>query len=53
VSFTGITICVASQQAFIVVAYLFIDSIRKLLDTPQVRVMVYQYGPNLNLIEIF
>jgi hypothetical protein len=35
VSFLAITFCVASQLVFIVVSvYLFIDSVRKLLDTP-------------------
>jgi len=35
VSFAAITLCVASQRAFIVVsAKFFIDSVRKLLDTP-------------------
>jgi hypothetical protein len=32
-NFAAITLCVASQQVFIVV-YFFIDSVRKLLDTP-------------------
>jgi hypothetical protein len=35
VSFAAITLCVASQQVFIVVSvYFVIDSARKLLDTP-------------------
>jgi hypothetical protein len=35
VSFAAVTLCVASQQVFIVaVAYFFIDSVRKLLVTP-------------------
>jgi hypothetical protein len=37
VSFAAITICVAFQQVFVVVAaaaYFVIDSVRKLLDTP-------------------
>jgi len=35
VNFTAITLCVASQQVFIVlVDYFVIDSVRKLLDTP-------------------
>jgi hypothetical protein len=34
VSFAAITLCVASQQVFIVVVYFVIDSVRKLLDTP-------------------
>jgi hypothetical protein len=33
VSFAAVTLCVASQQVFIVV-YFFIDSVRNLLDTP-------------------
>jgi len=32
-SFTAITLCVASEQVFIVV-YFVIDSVRKLLDPP-------------------
>jgi hypothetical protein len=35
VSFAAITLCVASQQVFIVVSVYFVmDSVRKLLDTP-------------------
>jgi hypothetical protein len=34
VSFTTITLCVASRRVFIVVVYFVIDSVRKLLDTP-------------------
>jgi hypothetical protein len=34
VSFDAITLCVASQRVFIVVAYFVIGSVRKLLDTP-------------------
>jgi hypothetical protein len=35
VSFTAITLCVASQRVFIFVSVYFVnDSIRKLLDTP-------------------
>jgi hypothetical protein len=35
VSFVTIILCVASQRVFIVVSvYFFIDSVRKLLDTP-------------------
>jgi hypothetical protein len=37
VSFATITLCVASQRVFIVVVvvvYFFIDSVRKLPDTP-------------------
>jgi hypothetical protein len=35
VSFAAITLCIASQQVFIVVSvYFVIDSVRKLLDTP-------------------
>jgi hypothetical protein len=34
VSFGVITLCVASQQVFVVSIYFIIDSVRKLLDTP-------------------
>jgi hypothetical protein len=34
VSFAAITLCVASQQVFVVVVYFVIYSVRKLLDTP-------------------
>jgi hypothetical protein len=34
VSFAAITLCVASQRVFVVVVSFFIDSVRKLLDTP-------------------
>jgi hypothetical protein len=35
VSFAAITLCVATQRVLIVVSmYFFIDSVRKLLDTP-------------------
>jgi hypothetical protein len=35
VGFSAITLCVASQRVFIVVSeYFFMDSVRKLLDTP-------------------
>jgi hypothetical protein len=35
VSFAAITLCVASYRVFVVVSvYFFIDSVRKLLDTP-------------------
>jgi hypothetical protein len=35
VNFAVMSLCVASQRVFIVVvAYIFIDSVRKLLDTP-------------------
>jgi hypothetical protein len=35
VSFAIITLCVASQRVFIVVSvYFFIESVRKVLDTP-------------------
>jgi hypothetical protein len=33
VSFAAITLCVASQEVFIIVVYFVIDSVRKLLDT--------------------
>jgi hypothetical protein len=34
VSFAAITLCVASQRVFVIVVYFFMDSVRKLLDTP-------------------
>jgi hypothetical protein len=34
VSSAAITLCVASQQVFIIVAYFIMDSVQKLLDTP-------------------
>jgi hypothetical protein len=41
VSFAAITLCVASPRVFIfVVVYFFIDSVRKLLDTPSHMYMV-------------
>jgi hypothetical protein len=42
VNFAAITLCVASQQVFIVVVYFLIDSVRKLLDTPS-------YTHNINI----
>jgi hypothetical protein len=36
-SFCSITLCVASQRVFIIVAYFVIESVRKLLDTPSYR----------------
>jgi hypothetical protein len=40
VSFASITLCVASQQVFIVVTvYFIIDSVRKLFDTPSYSVL--------------
>jgi hypothetical protein len=45
VSFVAITLCVASEQVFIVVvAYFVIDSVRKLLDTPSYQIICYGYG---------
>jgi hypothetical protein len=41
VSFTAITLCVASQRVFVVIDFV-IDSVRKLLDTPYV--MAYLRG---------
>jgi hypothetical protein len=49
VSFAAITLCVASQQVFIIVvvaAYFVIDSVRKLLDTPS-----YFSTQNMNSIQ--
>jgi hypothetical protein len=44
VSFTAITLCVASERAFIVVSiYFVIDSLRKLLDTPSYLYVLYLY----------
>jgi hypothetical protein len=40
VSFATITLCVASQRVFIVVAYFVIDSVRKVLDTPPMTSVV-------------
>jgi len=34
VSYAAITVCVASQRAFIFVVYFVIDSVRKLWDIP-------------------
>jgi hypothetical protein len=42
VSFAAITLCVASQCVFIVVVVdFFIDSVRKLLDTPSYMKLLY------------
>jgi hypothetical protein len=48
VSFAAITVCVASQQVFIIiiVVYLVIDSVQKLLDTPS-------YGSRKLLSKVF
>jgi hypothetical protein len=47
-SFAAITLCVASQLAFVVVSvYFVIDSVRKLLDTPSylnIPTVNYLYG---------
>jgi hypothetical protein len=37
VNFAAITLCVASQQVFVVVVYFVIDSVRKLLDIPSYK----------------
>jgi hypothetical protein len=42
VSFAAITLCIASQRVFIVVVYFVIDSVRKLLDTPEPNKLRYQ-----------
>jgi hypothetical protein len=42
-SFAAITLCVASQPVFIVVVYVVIDSVRKLLDTPQYVYQLHSY----------
>jgi len=38
VSFAAVSLCVASQRAFVVVVYFVVDSVRKLLDTPSYKV---------------
>jgi hypothetical protein len=44
VSFAAMTFCDASQRALIVtVVYFFIDSVRKLLDTPSLSDLVQSY----------
>jgi hypothetical protein len=40
VSFAAITLCVASQRVLVVVY--FIDSVRKLLDTPSYTFLLYR-----------
>jgi uncharacterized membrane protein len=45
VSFTAITLCVASQRVFIVV-YFVIDSVRKLLDTPTLKLCTMKMTNN-------
>jgi len=40
VSFATITLCVASQQVFVVVDFI-INSVQKLLDTPSYREKMY------------
>jgi hypothetical protein len=46
VSFAAITLCVASQRVFIVVTVYFVDSVRKLLDTPAyIPWIKYRYLP--------
>jgi hypothetical protein len=53
VSFAAITLCVASQQVFIVVNLCFvIDSVRKLLDTPSYlqNGVILMYIPALDSI---
>jgi hypothetical protein len=49
VSVTAITLCVASQQVFVVVVvYFVIDSVRKLLDTPSyVALIATVFIPNV------
>jgi hypothetical protein len=43
VNYTTITLCVASQQVFIVVSiYFVIDSVRKLLNTPLYAMATYR-----------
>jgi len=49
VSFTAITLCIASQQVFIVVSvYFIIDSVWKLFDTPlHLHYITKQYTPSV------
>jgi hypothetical protein len=48
VSFSAITLCVASQRVFIIIFYFVIDSVRKLLDTSlcvlYVRLLLKMYN---------
>jgi hypothetical protein len=44
VTFTAITLCVASQRVLIgIIVYFVIDSVRKLLDTPS-----YHFSKNIS-----
>jgi hypothetical protein len=50
VSFATITVCVASQQVFIVVVYFVIDSVWELSDTPSYYlIMLYQLQSLFNI----
>jgi hypothetical protein len=42
VSFAAMTLCVAPQRVFIIVVYLFIDSVRRLLDSPSYIWLMHQ-----------
>jgi hypothetical protein len=44
VSFTAITLCVASERVFVVVVYFVIDLVLKLLDTPRTLAAVLGWG---------
>jgi hypothetical protein len=46
VSFAAIILCVASQRMFIVVVAVYVDSVRKLLDTPSYRAVENFKYPN-------
>jgi hypothetical protein len=51
VNFAAITLCVASQQVFIVVrVYFVIDSVRKLLDTPSYTEVSDQLHAQVTLV---
>jgi len=40
VSFSAITLCIASQRVFMIVVYFVIDSVREILDTPSYEAKV-------------
>jgi hypothetical protein len=44
VSFAAITLCVASRRVLIVIVVYFVDSVRKLLDTPSYLLIFYGGG---------
>jgi hypothetical protein len=54
VSFTAITLCVASQRVFIVVsAYFVVESVQKLLDTLSYRPIYVLVSQEVCVLEIF